>query len=71
MSLELCEYVNISEIMRKEWDRTAQVVGMAHPKGEVGSPHILIPLLPTGFLTQALEAKERPGDMLGYIASLL
>ena len=57
--------------MRKEWDRTAQVVGMAHPKGEVGSPHILIPLLPTGFLTQALEAKERPGDMLGYIASLL
>lgn len=57
--------------MRKEWERTAQVVGMAHPKGEVGSPHILIPLLPTDFLTQVLGAKERPGDMLGYIVSLL
>ena len=65
------EYVNVSGIMRKEWERTAQVVGMAHPKGEVGSPHSLIPLLPTDFLTQALGAKERPGDMLGYIASLL
>ena len=55
----MCEYVNVSEIMRKEWERTAQVVGMAHPKGEVGSRHILIALLPTGFLTQALEAKDQ------------